>query len=162
MLKPKEKNEEDVLYILDHLRDEDKAECVAIHGDSYKSEVADSILNTNCNVIIGYDYNNDVPVCMGGVYQMPTDDKGVGIVMMLATDDIVNHQYSLIKGMIRLFKEYDKEYWFLYNMIYKSNNLAKKWLKYIGFKFDIPKPFGVNIPEGFEFFYRVKEYKGLI
>lgn len=162
MLRAKDKNEKDVLYILDNLREEDKKECIAVFGNDYKKEVADSILKTDYNIIIGYDYKKNIPVCLGGVCQMPTDETGVGVVMMLSTDEVIHHQYSLIKGLIKLFKEYDKEYWFLYNFIYKSNSLAKKWLKYIGFKFDIPNPIGVNVPDGFEFFYRIKEYKGLI
>ena len=31
----------------------------------------------------------------------------------------------------------------------------------LGFKFDNPKPNGINVPDGFEFFYRIRETRGL-
>lgn len=53
------------------------------------------------------------------------------------------------------------EYWITYNIIYKENFKAKNWLQWLGFKFDNPKPEGIEVPEGFEFFYRLRPVKGL-
>ena len=50
----------------------------------------------------------------------------------------------------------DEKYSILFNQIYKGNYQMKKWLKGLGFKFDIPKPAGFDMPENFEFFYRLK------
>jgi hypothetical protein len=50
-----------------------------------------------------------------------------------------------------------KKYDLMFNYIFKSNFEAKKWLKKLGFKFDKPKPVGLKVKDGFEFFYKVKE-----
>ena len=41
------------------------------------------------------------------------------------------------------------------------NKEGALFLKKIGFKFDNPHPEGLNIPEEFEFFYRIRETRGL-
>ena len=43
----------------------------------------------------------------------------------------------------------------------KSNKQAKEWLLKLGFCFDNPKPNGLNVSEGFEFFYKVNNRKEL-
>lgn len=159
MLRRKEKNEKDVRYILDNLREDDIKECVVSNGENWKDIEYNAIMNSNSYIIMGVD-EQDIPVCIGGV--SATDKKGVGVVWMLSTSEIVNHKFSFLKHMKKEFKRYDEDYYFLYNFIYKNNFIAKNWLKWLGFKFDIPKPVGMKIPEEFELFYRIKEHKGLM
>lgn len=160
MIVRKKKNKKDIKYILSHLREEDKLECVAVHGQNYKKAVFDSIMNTDYDIIIGYDKKNKKPVCMGGIAHISSDAEGVGIVMMLSTEDIRNHQYSLLTGLKKLFAEYDEKYWLTYNFIYSKNYMAKRWLKWLGFRFDLNN--NLFMSEEFEYFYRIKEFKGLL
>jgi hypothetical protein len=37
--------------------------------------------------------------------------------------------------------------------------MAKRWLKWLGYKFDNPKPKGLHIPKGFQFFYKYGQLK---
>jgi len=158
----KEKNEADVLYILEHLRNDDLEECKAIHGDNWKEKVFNDIIKTNFDVLMGIRKDGDIPVCMGGAWHLEKDPEGVGVVWMLCTDEVTNHKICLLRELKKEFKKYDSEFWLLYNQIYCKNEFAKNWLKWIGFRFDKPKPYGMNIPDGFEFFYRIRKLKGLI
>lgn len=158
----KSKNEKDVLYILDHLRADDLEEVKAVHGDKWRENVLNDIMKTEFDVLLGVTNAGEVPVCMGGAWQLEKDEKGVGVVWMLCTDEIVKHKICLLRELKKEFIKYDKQFWLLYNFIYEKNFFAKNWLKWMGFRFDKPKPAGLNIPEGFEFFYRIREVKGLL
>ena len=98
---------------------------------------------------------------MGGAWQIENNPKGVGVCWMLSTDEIFNHKICLLRELKKEFVKYDEKFWFLYNIIYAKNSFAKGWLKRFGFKFDNPKPEGVHVPYGFEFFYRIRETRGL-
>lgn len=157
----KEKNEKDVLYILDHLRADDVEECKVTHGENWKEKTLEDIMKTDFDVLMGVTKDGDVPVVIGGAWHLERDEDGVGIVWMLCTDEVVNHKVCLLRELKKEFKKYDEKFWFLYNMIYYKNDFAKNWLKWLGFNFNRPKPIGANIPENFEFFYRIRPKKGL-
>lgn len=157
----KQKNKKDVLYILNHLRAEDLEEVKAVHGDKWKSKVYSDIMKTEFDVLMGINEKGDIPVCMGGVWHLEKDEQGVGVVWMLSTDDIVNHKICLLRELKKEFKKYDEKFWFLYNFIYYKNDFAKNWLKWMGFKFDNPRPKNMNFSKDFNFFYRIRERKGL-
>ena len=161
MMYRKSKNRKDVLCILNHLRSEDLEEVKAIHGEKWKSKVYKDIMKTKFDVLMGINETGDIPVCMGGVWHLEKDEHGVGVVWMLCTDDIVNHKICLLRELKKEFKKYDEKFWFLYNFIYIKNNFAKNWLKWMGFKFDKPHPEQLKINKNFEFFYRIRQRKGL-
>lgn len=151
------KNEKDVLYILNHLRDEDLEEVKAVHGPFWKEKVFDSIMKTDFDVLLGVSRDKRIPVCMGGVWHLDKDPQGVGVVWLLSTPEVKNHKICLLRELKKEFKRYDKEFKILYNFIYFKNELAKNWLSWVGFCFDKPRPKGMDLPEGFEFFYRKRQ-----
>lgn len=157
----KEKNEKDVLYILEHLRADDLAETKAAYGENYIEENLKVIMETEFDVLMGVTKYGDIPVAIGGAWHLEKDEEGVGVVWLLCTDEIVNHKISLLREVKKEFKKYDKQFWFLYNFIHKNNSFAKNWLKWLGFDFSRPKPYGLNVPKDFEFFYRIRPKKGL-
>lgn len=171
----KQKNEKDVLYILEHLRADDLEEVKAVHGDKWKENVLSDIMKTDFDVLMGVTKDGDIPVCMGGAWAVnkvrrfndknapiTPEDNGVGYVWMLCTDEIVNHKICLLRELKKEFRKYDNEFWLLCNFIYYKNEFAKKWLKWMGFDFSNPHPNGLNVPQGFEFFYRIRKRKGLL
>jgi hypothetical protein len=155
-----DKTEQDVKFILANLRIEDMEESKALWGEDYQTKMLENIMNTE-NVIIGKTKRGDIPVLMGGVCRTDPYDKSVGCIWLLATPEIQNHQICLLRELKKEITKYDEEFWLMYNIIYKENYLAKSWLAWLGFKFDNPKPQGMKIPDGFEFFYRVRPVKGL-
>lgn len=156
-----DKNLKDIEYILDNVRKEDLIELQTIWGEEWREKTIENIINTDFNILLGKTKNKDIPVVMGGFWQVPTDEKGVGCAWMLSTDEIKNHSICLLRELKKELNKADETFWMTYNFIYKENFLAKKWLKWLGYKFDIPKPEGVEVPENFEFFYRIRPVKGL-
>lgn len=152
MLRLKQKNEKDVEYILSHLRKEDLEELKALWGENWKSETLKNIMTTDFLCLVGV---SDKPVAMGGIWGVGGENSKIACVWLLSTEEVKFHKISLIKILSEQIKKAEKEYSVFYNYIYKSNLSAKKWLKILGFRFDNPRPNGINVPEGFEFFYKV-------
>lgn len=156
---PKEINEADVLYILDHLRPEDKHEAITLKGENYKEQVLKSILQHKDYCVMGCKKSDDTPVCIGGC--IPISNDGVGCIWLLSTPDVVDYQHCLLRNIKKYLEEYDKSFWLTYNIIFVENNLAKKWLSKFGFNFNNPHPKGLNVPKDFAFFFRKRETRYL-
>lgn len=155
------KTNKDVEYILDNLRPEDQLEVQALWGDNWREEVLKRIMSTKFYVMLGKSKDENKPVCMGGIEQAEKDAEGIGCAWLLCTEDISKHSVCILRELKKEIDKADEKFWFTYNVIYKENWLAKKWLSWLGYKFDVPHPEGVEMPEGFEFFYRVRPVKGL-
>ena len=155
----KEKNKKDILYILNNLREEDKQEALIQKGDNYVYEIAQDILNNDGSFVLGCSKADNMPVVMGGC--CATQEEGVGVVWMLATPEVEKHQFCLLKNIKELMSDFDRDYWLTYNLIFSKNFLAKRWLKKLGYSFNLAKPVGANIPKDFEFFYRIRKARGL-
>ena len=151
----KEKNKEDILYILNHLRKEDEYECRRLMGDEYKEKILDSIYCESKYFLLGCKKSDDTPVCMGGCSE--TNEKGVCVVWLLSTNEIVNYRHCVLRHIKKEMKKYKNEYWLIYNFIFKKNHLAKMWLYKLGFAFMELR----NIPAGFELFYWKRKLRGL-
>lgn len=155
------KTDEDVEYILNNLRYEDEMELKTLFGDNWKEESKNRIMKTKFYVMLGKGKHDKTPVCMGGIEQDEKDDNGIGCAWFLTTNEIKKHGIQILKELKKEVEKADEKFWLTYNVIYEKNYLAKKWLKWLGFKFDNPRPKGIEVPEGFEFFYRVRPIKGL-
>ena len=155
------KTDEDVEYILNNLRYEDEMELKTLFGDNWKEESKNRIMKTKFYVMLGKGKNDKTPVCMGGIEQDEKDDNGIGCAWFLTTNEIKKHGIQILKELKKEVEKADEKFWLTYNVIYEKNYLAKKWLKWLGFRFDNPRPKGIEVPAGFEFFYRVRPIKGL-
>lgn len=152
------KNEKDVRYILDNLRQPDKIECLAVKGENYKEEIFNEIINTDFECLIGEDDN--IPICMGGVWSNDSSNPDVGCAWFLSTEEVSKHKISLLKHIRRELKKYDNKYFMMYNYIHDSNIEARKWLEPLGFVFGNIK--GIPKRENQTFFYRINQsMKGL-
>ena len=81
-----------------------------------------------------------------------------GICWLMCTDKIKYHIKSLLKELKTEIEKADEQFAFTYNFIFKENKQMKKWLKGLGFIFDNApaEKTGIKIPDGFEFFYRLR------
>lgn len=154
MLKRKQKSFKDVQYILDNLRSEDLEELKALWGENWRSATIKNIMETEFLVLVGFF---DKPVVMGGIWEIGGKNSKIACVWLLSTKDVNKHKISLLKEISEEVRKAEEKYSVLFNFIYEKNYKAKKWLKLLGFKFDNPAPSGISVPQGFEFFYRVKE-----
>ena len=155
------KNEKDVKYILDNLREVDHIECIDSKGENYKEIVYKEIMETDFDCLIGEDSGK--PVVMGGVWRTNPDIPDCGCVWLLSTDEVVKHQVSLLRHLKHEFERYDEEFYITCNYIHDSNLVARRWLEWIGFDFNGLT--GVPKKKNFTFFYRInpkmKKMKGL-
>lgn len=155
-----EKNEADIRYIINHLRKEDRQEVRALHNcKNWKERLLKTLLKQE-NVIIGKSRKGNIPILVTGYLTNPTDES-IGIVWLLCTDEIKKHIRVFFREFSKELGIIDEKYSITCNMIYNKNRSAKRWLKRFGYRFDRMNLKGINIPAGFEFFYRVREVKGL-
>lgn len=94
-----------------------------------------------------------VPVIIFGVDRDGLSENGR--VWMLATDDLEFMQKSFIKRCKKVFFELVEDFDMVYNYVYEKNEIALKWLKWLGFTIHPAITFGVECA----MFHRV-EFKG--
>lgn len=153
-------NEKDFLYILDNLRVEDFWELNALWGENWRERTLNSLKNTEVLVLYGKDCDsNQVPIAMGGFYEIFGCKQDVACVWLLSTKHIEYNKPALMRALRKQIKLAENKYSFMYNCIYRTNNQAKNWLRKLGFCFDNPKPKNIEIENGFEFFYKITNRK---
>lgn len=143
----------DILYILNHLRDEDKAELTALFGREWKKRTLNRLKKSKITILRN---SKSQPFAMGGI----EGKKSVACVWLLTTNEFINNKLKLAKEISKQIELASNKFEILYNFIYCSNFQAKKWLKKLGFVFDNPSPKGMKIPDDFEFFYKLTKKEG--
>lgn len=148
-------NINDALYILNNLRSEDELELKALWGNKWIEKTIKSLKDKDVLILYGFnDEGNFVPVSMGGFVQMFGQNSLIACVWLLSTNYIYKNKKMFVTELLKQLEQASYKYEIIYNYIYKSNYKAKKWLKKLGFNFNNPKPEGLNLEEGFEFFYK--------
>lgn len=148
-------NINDALYILNNLRNEDELELKALWGNKWIEKTIKSLKDKDVLILYGFnDEGNFVPVSMGGFVQMFGQNSLIACVWLLSTNYIYKNKKMFVTELLKQLEQASYKYEIIYNYIYKSNYKAKKWLKKLGFNFNNPKPEGLNLEEGFEFFYK--------
>lgn len=137
--------------ILNNIRDEDFEELFALFGDNWKEISKNNILNTDFKVLL----IKNCAIAMGGISNIDKSDKNCAIVWLLTRKNIKKYSYELMKALRCEILNSKNKYKFLYNKIYYKNFEAKNWLLKLGFKFDNTKPKHLEIPDNFEFFYKI-------
>lgn len=159
---------EDIEYILDNLRDEDRIEMEADRGSNWREEVLKRTLELEDVTMVHYE---DKPIimygvipqelpaaCVGGSLNKDRSIEYAGAVWLLATKEIIKNQVQFFRECRKELKRWDKEYKWLYNYVHNGNSQAIKWLKWLGFKFDCPRPLG-HWRRNFQYFYKICEVK---
>ena len=80
-------------------------------------------------------------VCMFGV-SSTTILSDVGSPWLLGTDKMVSHPLVFLKRSRDYFQGIRKEYKHLENYVDVRNEISMRWLMWLGFKMDEPKPYG--------------------
>lgn len=149
-------------FVLRNLRIEDVEELYALWGENWEEKIISSIKELKVNFAFGKDENgNIVPIAMGGFQKISEENPKIACAWLLATKYIKNNKLAFMRVLRAHIIASEKEYQILYNYIYKSNKQSKEWLLKLGFCFDNPKPNGLNVQEGFEFFYKINNRKEL-
>ena len=161
---------DDIEYILDNLREEDKLEAIQNKGENFKEVIIDEIQKKKKKkILVGKTKKDDIPVLLGGCWELK-ENPTIGIVWLLSTQEIEKHQICFLREMRKELEKYDEKYGITFNYLHKTNLLAKKWLKWAGYRFPqnrrkqnfLDKYFlSAQIPKDYEIFYRERKIIGL-
>ncbi|MCD7878512.1 MAG: hypothetical protein LUG16_01105 [Candidatus Gastranaerophilales bacterium] len=151
----------EIIYILEHIREEDMQELKAVYGESWQQKTISELKNKEFLILYGInDLNQTVPIAMGGISGIFPDFPHIGCVWLLTSRFADLNKLKLMKTLSEQIYQAEFKYSILYNYIYKSNKEARKWLLKLGFKFDNPHPAKMQLKDGFEFFYKLGKRKG--
>ncbi len=143
-------------FILNNIREEDKEELTALFGQNWYKETLAVLKNNDFFVLYGFDeYENEIPVAMGGYYDFNEPEMQIACVLIISSSFVYRNKLLFLTTIKSKLQEISGKYKIMYNYIYKKNYSAKRWLKKLGFKFDNPRPDGLEIKEDFEFFYKL-------
>ena len=67
-----------------------------------------------------------------------------GIIWLVGTDDITCHPITFYRVSRRIFNRLNSGYSHLENYVDTRNNQCLRWLKWLGFSIDTPKPHGAG------------------
>jgi len=123
---------EDVEYIAPRLRQADISECFAATGREPLG-ILQQGLNLG-DITLTLRAPNDDRVGLCGVVPSASLPEA-GVVWMVATDDIYQHQITFLRNSKRALQYLSEDYLVLYNCVDARNSLHIKWLKWMGFTF---------------------------
>lgn len=129
---------EDCLYLAEHLRPEDREELEHSLG-----------LRVDYAILIAFRFSTENHavvrdgrvVAIVGVGGLPGK---IGFPWMLATDELKDIRKTFLRGCHALLQDILTRYPQLENHVWAKNAVHIQWLKWLGFRFDPPAPFGVN------------------
>jgi len=130
--------QEDVEYLIDHIRPEDAAELDALDGSTVREsldETPDLLDNSQVWEVDGR------VVAIFGVTPMSGPMK-VGIIWMLATDEFHKNVRKFARYCKEVFKKMIKGYGYVFNYIHAKNTVSIEWLKWLGFEILEGRPLG--------------------
>ena len=114
---------EDIVYVSEHLRQEDIDECMAINGQHPIDVLKESFLTAK-ECIVGKE--NNVILCLVGV----TEDNQI---WMLFTKEFNYMRPSIIKQAIPIVKDLVKKYGYLHGYTGIENIFIQKFVRILGF-----------------------------
>lgn len=119
---------EDALFIANNMRQADREELQASFGMPPELILPQAIGRPR---VLTWEADGK-PVAIGGV---DPSIPFVGVVWMVATDDIVKHRMKFLRQCKPVLDQLHKEYPILTNMVDARNSLHIRWLKWLGFVF---------------------------
>ncbi|MDR1378537.1 MAG: hypothetical protein LBJ36_05745 [Synergistaceae bacterium] len=124
--------------ITPYLRSADTQEIVEGSGISPSLAVAFSIAHSSPGYAALLD--GELVVVFGA---SPAGAPGVGVVWLLATQEIERHPVRFYRESKRMFGNVAEKYETLINWVDQRNTLSLRWLKWLGFEIGEPEPWGV-------------------
>ena len=150
-----------ISYVLTHLREEDKQELIALYFENWQEKTLKNLAEREFFVLYGLDdENRKVPIAIGDVDSIFEKTQRIACVWLLSTVWINKNKRKFFNAVKEQLLLVEKDFDILFNFVYESNSIAKKWIKKLGFCFDNPKPIEFSVEDGFEFFYKSKERNG--
>lgn len=131
---------EDIDFVIANIRDADKREIEDASGLNYKDSLR-RIYAMNENAWTGL-VDGEIVAIFG--VQMASYLTGNGIPWMISTKGIEKHALVFTRHCKPVFKKMTSHCKQLFNFVDDRNELAKMWLKWLGFKLEEPQPYGAK------------------
>lgn len=138
--------QDDVEYLIDHVRPEDIEEVDAFDGSTVEQslrEIPDLLENSEV-----WEVDGKI-VAMFGVTPVK-EYEGVGVIWMLATSEFEKYSKMFAVRCKKVVENMIDGYEFVYNYVHSKNEKSIEWLQWLGFKTYEPLRMG---PKG-EYFTR--------
>jgi len=126
----RQSTQEDVDYLCNNLRPEDKQEVIASHGSTKEALQTGLDLSDECWTFLVKDTEE-----IAGIYGVAKLDDMVACVWLLTTPAVEKIWITFLRETKRLTKELNKKYSILTNSVDAEYTVAIKWLKFLGFTF---------------------------
>lgn len=131
--------EEDVVYLIENMRQADRDEIEVSYGDSRVEDIVRYSVKESREPMSGF--GDGELVCIFGVVDVSLVER-IGVPWMLTTDAIDKYQRLFLLNNRRYVRKWREQYKYLYNHVDVRNETAIKWLKWLGFDIHDAEPFG--------------------
>lgn len=120
----------DVLFLSDHLRAEDRAECMASSGRGPFDVLMEGLsISDECHTALN---DAGVPFAMFGVAPIEGNPRA-GAVWLLATDELKKHAVYLLRNTDKYIAQFHLRYPILANVADERNTAHLRWVEWAGF-----------------------------
>ena len=132
-----------VQYVADNMRQSDIDELAKL-GKTPLQALTEGLNSTECFTLLV----NEQPIMIFGMEESGLDSA---VIWALGTDDVFKHRREFLRQSVKWRDSFLKDYSILFNHVDINNWESIRWLKWLGAKFDKPRPFGSGVFMRFEF-----------
>jgi hypothetical protein len=122
--------QDDVDYLANNLRPEDREEVLASHGSAQDVLQLGFDESDECWTIVVTDTEE-----IAGMYGVGTLDNGVGVPWLLTAPALEKVYMPFLRQSKQWVKEINKKYPVLTNAVDEDYKVSIKWLQFVGFTF---------------------------
>lgn len=122
--------QDDVDYLANNLRPEDREEVLASHGSTQDVLQLGFDESDECWTIVVTDTEE-----IAGMYGVGTLDNGVGVPWLLTAPALEKVYMPFLRQSKQWVKEINKKYPVLTNAVDEDYKVSIKWLQFVGFTF---------------------------
>ena len=122
--------QDDVDYLANNLRPEDREEVLASHGSTKDVLQLGFDESDECWTIVVTDTEE-----IAGMYGVGTLDNGVGVPWLLTAPALEKVYMPFLRQSKKWVKEINKKYPVLTNAVDEDYKVSIKWLQFVGFTF---------------------------
>lgn len=122
--------QEDIDYLVNNLRPEDREEVIASHGSTKEALQTGFDISEECWTFIVKDTDE-----IAGIYGVAKESDMVGCIWLLSTPAITKVWLPFLRQSKKVTQQLNKKYAILTNAVDADYTLSIKWLKFLGFTF---------------------------
>lgn len=133
--------EEDMIHMIGHASEADRAECRALHGPdvNFATRMRVSYMVSRDTTFVGTV--DGVVACMFGV-KPPVILNDVAVPWLIGTDLVPKHYVPFLRMSKAMVLVWSEHFPIMENYVHEDHTVAIRWLQWVGFNVYYPKPYG--------------------